>query len=196
MLTAKVEWPGYSAFQADLDHVINVDMTPLMRRWTEIIVEGNRRGVLSGVDGYDRPMPPLRYRDGRGRRTANRRVPNFGTTAAMETGFGPFATGLHDNLTTSQYQQLTGPRLAPRRDESRVIKNLRTEIRHPAFFQWEAIGVWVDVVDTDGRTFLQRHFGGWGRLPRYDLRPVRPRDVDFAINALKAFMKTEVFKRV
>src|SRR5262252_4562742 len=111
-----VEWAGYPALQDGLQALAAFDATLLMNRWEEILTEGNRRGVLSGIDGYDRPMPPLKYRTGAGKRTANRRVPLYGTTKFGTTGHGPYATGLHDNLTTAQYQELSGPRLAPRRE--------------------------------------------------------------------------------
>lgn len=188
---ATVEWPGLPKLLKQLNNVANLDCMPLMERWAATIVEGNRAGVLSGRDGFDRPMTPLRYRNGAGRKTSNRRVPNYGTTRHQAT-----AIGQNDNLTTTEYQKLTGPRLAPRGESSRVIKNLHTEIRHPEPNRWEAVGAWFNVISARGVPFLPFHFSGTRRLPRYDLRPVRPKDYEFCLNAAKAFLKAAFLGQV
>jgi hypothetical protein len=191
----QVTWPGYEGFLAGLTSTTQLDAAPLMQRWCDIIVEGNRRGVLKGVDGFNQPMTPLKYRNGAGKRTSNRRVPDYGTTLHESSGTGPFATGLHDNLAGWQYRQLTGPRLAPRREASRVIKNLHTRIDHnPSTGEWFALGAWYEVVSQKQVPFLPFHFNGMGRNPRYDLRPVRPEDRQFCLNALTAFM-SEHFRK-
>lgn len=193
-MPSEFSWPGFAKLQDGLQTLQNFDATPLMERWEDIIVEGNRRGVLSGVDGFDNPAPPLQYRGGAGKPTGNRRVPNYGTTTHETTGFGPYATGLHDNLTTAQYRRLTGPRLAPRREQSRIIKNLHTRIDHnPSAGTWAVIGAWADVVSAKGVPFLEFHFKGMGRNPRYDLTEVRPQDLQFCLNALQSFM-TKLFR--
>lgn len=193
MTTITVDWPDFGRLDQCLTALADFDAMPLMERWADIVVEGNRRGVLSGLDGHDRPMPPLKYRDGKGRPTANRKAGLYGTTAHGTTGRGPYATGLHDNLTTRQYQDLAGPRLAPRREQSRAVTNLHTEIRHPAPDVWEVVGAWLEVVSEDGVSFLPFHLEGTARLPRYDLRPVRPKDLQAAANALRAFLKEQFF---
>lgn len=195
MIELKVEWPEYSRVDEQLRALEEFDPLPLLERWRDIITEGNRRGVLSGLDGHDQPMPVLKYRDGKAKKTGNRKAGNFGTNRHETTGHGPFATGLHDNLTSAQYQELTGPRLAPRREASRVIKNLETEIRYQSDTGlWEVVGAWRAVVSADDFPFLPVHFDGLraGRgagfvMPKYDLRPVRPRDIEFAENELRAF---------
>ena len=196
-MPASYDWPTFDAMVGGMAGLIEVDARaePLMQRWADVIVEGNRRGVLSGLDGHDQPMPPLKYRNtGKIRKRANRQVPEYGTTRYESTGAGPYATGLHDNLTAAQYEQLTGPRLAPRLENSRVIKDLMTEIRYfPAEHKWEVVGAWDAVMSVKGVKFLPFHFNGEGRLPRYDLRPVRPRDLAFCVNALRAFLKDEFF---
>jgi hypothetical protein len=194
-----VEWPGLATLTARLIKTRNYDPTPVLQKWGPIIVEGNRRGVLSGLDGLDQPMPPLKYRNGAGKKTANRKGGangEFGKARFAATGRGMFASGFNDNLTTAEYQKLTGPRLAPRRDQSRVIKNLKTEIRRPLPDRWEVIGAWDDVVSVKGAKFLHAHFVGHGRLPAYDLRPVRPRDYQFCVNALNASTRGTFFERI
>lgn len=185
-----IEWPGNQTLVQRVRAIPSVDFSPVMRQWTSILIEGNRRGVLSGRDGRDQPMPPLKYRNGRGRRTGNRKAPNYGTTAEPEL------LGDGANLTTRQYQQLTGPRLAPRRERSRVIANLRAEIRRPRPDRWEAVAAWFDVVSRRGVAFLPHHFEGGRHLPRYDLRPVRPRDYQFCLNALRAFARQVFFRGI
>lgn len=202
-MPAGFEWDTFGAFTDGLNALANLDATPLMERWEEIIVEGNRRGVLSGLDGHNRPAPPLKYRFGVGKRTRNRRVPAYGTTAHDATGFGPFASGLNDNLPSSRYRELTGPRLAPRGEQSRAIKNLMTRIDYdPATHTWSVIGAWAEVVSAEGFPFLPVHFEGLkaGRgagftMPKYDLTPVRPEDLQFARNALMAFIRTDYLER-
>ena len=190
---------GLDRMVQGFEAVTSFDAMPLMKRWEDIVVEGNRRGVLAGLDGRNQRMPPLQYRDGGGKRTKNRRAPQYGTGLHDTSGAGPYAAGLHDNLTSSQYRQLTGPRLAPRGEASRVIKNLHTEIRSfPTEGRWEVVGAWYQkeggslgssVVSVKGVPFLIYHFEGQGRNPKYDLRPVRPEDLKFAANALRAFVK-------
>ena len=185
---ATFQFAGYQGLRRKLARLGDPDATPLLERWVETLIEGNRRGVLSGVDGNDQPMPPLKYRQGAGKRTRNRQAGSYGTPVHESTGWGLYASGLHDTLASSQYRQLTGPRLAPRGDASRAIKNLHGEIRHqPGSRVWEAVGAWYGVVSHEGTPFLPFHFEGQGRNPRYDLRPIRPRDYQFCLNAFRAW---------
>jgi hypothetical protein len=194
----KVDARGLGSIRQGLGLMRRADCLPLMVRWSEILVEGNRRGVLSGVDGHDRPMPPLKYRNGAGKATKNRKRPMFGKSLYEPMGSGPFAVGLHGNLTTSQYKQLTGPRLAPRGEASRVIKNLHAEARNPAKGRWEAVAAWLDVVSVKGVAFLPFHFDPQpgSRLPQYDLRPVRAEDYRYCLNALRDFARQTFFARL
>lgn len=170
-------------------HLLSADYLPLMDQWTDIMVEGNRRGVLSGVDGNDVPMPKLQYRTGKGKKTANRRRPKFGTNR-----FDTLVTVIGDNLTTSQYQELTGPRLAPRLEASRIIRNLYKEVRYDGLRTWTAVCYWDNVLSASGEPFYRYHFDGQGRNPKYDLRPVRPNDYRLCVNAARAFVKDLILK--
>lgn len=167
---ATAEWDGYQNLQVKLAALAAPDPTPLLERWEKIIVEGNRRGVLRGVDGYNRPMPPLKYRNGKGKAARNRTA-NFGINRRAPHG---------DNLTSTEYARLTGPRLAPRGEKSRVITNLLTQHGREGANTWFASARWFDVVSEDGKPFLPYHFDGTGHMPRYDLRPVRPEDLELA----------------
>ena len=185
---------GFDRIDLTFQTMAEFDAYPLMQQWCGHLIEGNRQGVLSGRDGNDNPMPPLKYRNGQGKKTGKRRFPDYGTTMWESTGFGPHLAGLHDNLTTSEYRQETGPRLAPQRDASRIIKNLHEAIEYdPLTKTWYAIAAWREVVSTKGVPFLPFHFAGMGRNPKYDLRPVRPQTIQFCINSLRAFIKETVF---
>lgn len=182
---ATFDFPGLVKIRQRLARIQNPDAEPLMLQWRQTIVEGNRRGVLSGRDGFDQPMPPLSYRGGAGKRTANRKVPDYGTTREAPI------VGSGANLTTRQYQQLTGPRLAPRGEASRVVRNLYDETRYDGK-RWEAVAGWHDVVSREGIEFLPYHFAknrGRATFPRYDLRPIRPRDYQHCVNAFRAWAK-------
>lgn len=196
MLTLEIEWPGLDRLIEEIRAIPNVDLMPVAIEGARIITEGNRRGVLSGLDGFDRPMPALKYRTGKGKKTRNRQVPDFGSTVAEATGAGPFASGLHDNLSALEYRELTGPRLAPRLENSRVIKNLFVRIDRPDDFTWVVVGAWLDVLSPAGVPFLPFHFDGDGSLPRYDLRPIRPQDLAFCENALEAFVQQSFFQGI
>ena len=181
---ASVSWSGFDSLRSAVEKIGDPPMAPLMERWEQIIVEGNRRGALQGIDGFDQPMTPLKYRAGQGIRARNRKG-NFGTTRYRPK----VSTGA--NLTTREYQQLDGPRLAPRYEHSRIIANLHTgHGRDPSNnYTWFAEGAWLDVVDRQGRSFLMAHFEPLpgSRIPRYDMRPIRPADMRLASDALRDY---------
>lgn len=184
-----LNWTGFDQADQTFYALANFDPMPVLNQWRQFIIEGNRRGVLSGVDGHDQAAPPLQYRNGSGRKTKNRQVPDFGTTTFQLHETGPFQVLPNDNLTTKEYRKLTGPRLAPRGELSRSIKALGTIIESPADGVWRVVGAW-DVFSVKGVKFLPFHFDGAGRLPKYDLRPVRPKDLEMCGNALRAYIQT------
>jgi hypothetical protein len=172
MISGKIDLSGLEHLQAKLRGVVDLDrranVKPVLDALGALIVEDNRAGVMAGKDKDGNPMPPLRYRDGKGRATKYR-----------PKSFGKGRRGLNEaNLTAAQYRRLTGPRLAPRKGNSRVIHNLkvRKAIREktPNGIRWIVSAAWINVVSAKGRPFLTAHFDGKGRLPKYDLRGVRP----------------------
>ena len=112
----------------------------------------------------------------------------------MFAGIGSWTTAPHNNLTSAQYRLLGGPPLAPRDQFSRVITNLKVTIGGPpnGSPNWYAEGAWDEVVNVQGQPFLKYHFDGTGRLPRRDLRGVRPQGVAKAIDALRNWAKDAV----
>ena len=172
---------------------------PLMERWERVIEADNRRGVLAGTDRYGHPAPRLKYRpvgkplrltaDQRLGQKANRR-------RGVYMGQGPAASGLHNNLTSGEYRRLDGPRLAPRKQFSRVITNLVTgHGREPGDPRiWFAEGVWAEVVSVDGTPFLRFHFDGDGQA-KYDLRGVRIEGAAELVASLEAWAKLQIRER-
>lgn len=169
-MPSEFSWLGYDALSRKLLRLADPDATPLMEQWEKIIVEDNRKGVLEGYDMDDKPYPELKYRAGHGQVTRGRKGKSHGTVVK-----GAHSPGVGGNLTTAEYRQLTGPRLAPRGEGSRVITNLMSGHGRDTGdrFRWFALGKWFDVVNAKGEEFLHYHFDGMGRNPRYDLRGVR-----------------------
>lgn len=178
----------------------HMDATPLMKTWMDLIVADNRKGVLAGTDKDGNPMAPVTYRPkgptvGIKAKSAARFRNNQPANRRGEfLGFGRHASGLHNNLTTQEYEQLTGPPLAPRGAFSRVITNLIPGFEEPPAGSsvWTAYGAWVEVVSTKGVPFLQFHFNGGGFLPRRDLRGVRPEGREKARKAAIAWMADQI----
>jgi hypothetical protein len=95
----------------------------------------------------------------------------------------------NNNLRTDQYRKLTGPRLAPRRDQSRAIANL--VFREPRLFGWgwRLEAYWKDVLTPKGRKLLPPHFEGRiKKTPAYDLRGVRPWGMERMRHIARAFV--------
>ena len=172
----------------------------LMTTWMKIIEEDNRKGVLAGTDKDGVRMAPVTYRPKRpalsigvGASSRLRNNANGRSKVGISAGFGPHAAGFHNNLTRREYEQLSGPPLAPRGQFSRVITNLKTDFYpSPDGKTWTAYGFWLDVVSTKGRAFLHAHFNGFGRLPRRDLTGVRPEGREKARRAAIAWMSDQI----
>jgi hypothetical protein len=180
-----------------LGTITTAQVRPLLERWERILVEDNRKGVLAGLDKYGMPMPPLGYRDGTGARTRSRARNSFefgtinrASAAEKNRAFlGRHGRGKgqvrFNNLKGSQYRRQTGPRLAPRRDASRVITNLVTESGQDGPRRFTVTALWRRVVTKKGKPFLIYHFTGAGKNPKYDLRGVRAWGLDRAREALR-----------
>ncbi len=141
----------------------------------KIMEDDNRKGILAGTDKDGGYMLATTYRPkGKGRYADARQKNNAKGRRGAFSGFGPAAAGLHNNLTSAEYRKLNGPPLAPRRGFSRVITNYVTVPFVEGPLRFGVIGTWLNVVDAKGRPFLKHHFEGKGRLPKRDLRGVRP----------------------
>jgi len=157
---------------------------PLMKSIERRIEEGNRKGILAGLDKDGNPAPRLTYRPiGTPLKlTVAQRLGQGSRRKRGEfSGFGPAASGLNNNLTSAEYRRLGGKRLAPRDQFSRSITNFATGHYRLDETSWGAVGGWVDVVSNTGFHFLPVHFDGKplgrnGPSKRYDLRGVRPDD--------------------
>jgi hypothetical protein len=192
---------------AGLDRLVNrltmlqsPDAVPLMQTWMQVIQEDNRKGVLAGTDKDGGYMIGVTYRPkgptvGIKAKSASRFRNNAkaGGKAGHFAGFGIHVAGLNNNLSRGEYEQLTGPPLAPRGQFSRVITNLKTGFeRSSDWLEWRAYGFWDEVVDAKGRPFLHAHFEGLGHLPIRDLRGVRPEGREKARRAAIAWMSDQI----
>ncbi len=168
------------------DPVLKRAMDDLLKSWERFMEEGNRKGVLAGTDGAGQPAPPLRYRPkGEVRKlTVEQRLGQRPRKRRGEFyGAGKHQSGLNNNLTTTEYRHLDGPRLAPRRQFSRSVTNTATtHDKDPdERLVWYAELSWVEVVSPSGFHFLPVSFKGLpfgknGPRVQYDLRGIRPPD--------------------
>lgn len=190
---------GLSRLHRRLALLKDPDATPLMASWMKTVADGNRRGVLAGLDGDGRPMAPVTYRPKGGILKPTRAQKNTDNARARRgafAGFGVHAAGLHNNLTSSEYRRLAGPPLAPRGAFSRTIANFMVDYAKLRVGLWQVTYWWQDVASRKGVSFLRYHFDGatgGGRrrsvtLPRRDLRGIRPDDERKVQASLKAWM--------
>jgi len=197
-MSTHLDLSGLGRIRERLRRVANPDATKLMVSWEKIIDDDNRRGILDGLNKDGVPMPPVTYRPRPTGPLKATRVqknnPKKGARRGHFAGFGPAVSGLHNNLTSAEYRRLGGPPLAPRGAFSRVITNLKFRSGRVSAMVWQAIGYWDQVVSTKGVPFLQAHFDGARagkrrrvKLPRRDLRGVRPGGLEKARRALRAW---------
>jgi hypothetical protein len=191
-----MDYRGIDRILAKLNRIKDLDPTPVLRDWGKVIIEDNRAGVLGGKQYNDSPMAPVKYRPAEAKPTAFRshKAGKFGTTTGRFKGFAPAGQESNakvgrtvlpnNNLTTEQYKKLSGPPLAPRGDESRVIANLVLREPYKTGDRWVAEAYWADVVDAKGRPFLKRAFAA-----RRDLRGVREAGRKKAAAILRLFAK-------
>jgi hypothetical protein len=196
ILNPFVMFPGYAEALALLERLRRPVFTPLFDAWLDIIVEDNRVGVLAGLDKDGIPLEEVRYRKGLAQKARFRTGKAMGTRVGRFKGFAPgrltakFDTILaNNNLSTSAYKKLAGPPLAPRGEQSRVIRNLVKRTPRKEGGAWIVACGWVDVVDPKGKPFLMKHFEGRGNLAKRDLRGVRLQGQDLAVKALGHFVQ-------
>lgn len=193
-MSTTLDTSGVDRLMTGLRALGDFDATPLMVTWTGLIEEDNRRGVLHGLDKDGVPMVAVKYRPKPPGPLKPNRSQRGGARANAKRGPFPFnALGgvNHGNLTSAEYRLLGGTPLDPRDQFSRVVTNLKTGYGRtgPLDMQWYAMGYWDEVVSTKGVPFLRFHFDGEGRLPRRDLRGVRPAGVAKALESLRAFAR-------
>lgn len=200
MNTATIDLTGLDRLTQRFRLLVNPNAQPLMVTWENVLDEDNRRGVLAGTGGDGMPLARVTYRPkyasigplkkGQKSRTLTT-AQRLGQKASVRRG--QYNQGMaNGNLTTKEYQQLDGPPLAPRRQFSRVITNYRQTSSQTSPTTWEAVGLWDGVVSTKGRSFLMYHFTGAGRLPRRDLRGVRPWGLERARVTARNWMIAEI----
>jgi hypothetical protein len=194
-MAAVIDLTGLDRLTARLRMIVDPDATPLMRTWMRIIADDNRRGVLAGIDKDGAPMKPVTYRPVGAPTKLTAAQKNNARRRGKYLGFGDHPAGVNNNLASSEYRRLGGPPLAPRGAFSRVITNLLTAFGRVGS-SWGAIGYWNEVVNRDGQQFLEYHFNGaplkHGRLPKRDLRGIRPEGRQKAAQAARAWMIDQI----
>jgi hypothetical protein len=179
----------------------NPDATNLMLTWERILERSNREGILAGTDGQGNPLQPVTYRPKlkAGEKplqlTAEQRLGRRANAIRGQfAGYGKAGGGLqkNNNLTSAEYRKLAGPPLAPRRQFSRAITNFKTDWAQLPSGTWQVTYWWEDVVSTKGVSFLKYHFEGTKKLPKRDLRGLRPKGKQEAQLAAREWMKDQV----
>jgi hypothetical protein len=174
---------------------------PLMKHLERIMVEDNLRGVLAGTDKDGNQAPELTYRpvEKGVKLTVEQRLgQNPRKKRGDFYGVGKHQSGTHNNLTSAEYRLLDGPRLAPRRQFSRVITNFyATSFQTNNPNVWVGVGGWREVVSPTEYHFLPVHFDGLplgknGPSKRYDLRGIRPEGMEQFRLALLAWAQDTV----
>jgi hypothetical protein len=183
-----IDLTGLDHVAAGLRRLQSPNVQPLLDSCMLIIEADNRQGIMAGTDKDGVPMRAVTYRpQGPPKRFAKRKV-------------GAFNPGTGGNLSSVEYRRLGGPPLAPRGTASRVITNLHTGSGRESDTRWYVIGYWEDVVSSGGVPFLIAHFEGRTittkraviKLPRRDLRGLRPAGREKARTALRAWARDEV----
>jgi hypothetical protein len=180
-------------FADDRNPILNRAIGDLLKSWERRLEEGNRKGVLAGLDKDGHPAPALTYRP-RGEVRKLTVAQRLGQHSRKKRG--QYSGGTSAGLTTTEYRHLDGPRLAPRRQFSRIIANVETGQGKDTTqrFVWFASLAWRDIVSRKGYRFLKVHFDGLplgkgGPVKRYDLRGIRPVDRDLMKRDLRNWVK-------
>lgn len=188
---SRVDTSAIDAVLAKLGRAANVsyeDIKPLLEESERILIEGNRKGVLSQQGGHGQRLPDVTYRGSFSKTTYARRGQKFGSASGTFKGrkFGGIASGdphAHGNLTTAEYRRLTGPPLAPRGEQSRVITNCVTSSGQDGSGRFFVKRGWKQVLDRRGRPFLKYAFR------KRDLRGVRPWEREQIRKATRVWVK-------
>lgn len=167
---ATVEWPDFDRFRrrtTALATLSEADLEPLADAWQDTLYEDHRLCTLRGEAKDGTPFPKTTYRGSSVRPKARARSgARFGAKVGDFGGFGPFASGLHNNLSPAEYRKLDGPPLAPRGEHSRILTNWFSDWGMTGPGQMQVASFLMDIVDIKGRPFMtSAHFdGGSGKV--------------------------------
>ncbi len=174
---------------------------PLVKCWESVLEDGNRRGVLTGLDKDDKPAPQLHggpVGTAKKLSVAQRPGQHPNRRRGRYAGRGEYEEILaNNNLPTRELAKLAGPYAAPRRQFSRLITNLTTGSgRDPSDPKvWRAGAAWVEVVIPKGQPILHMIFDGTDTLNPYDLRGIRAEEKAEMWESFRAWAKLEIRKR-
>lgn len=173
--------------QSMLHAIENPDFSDLMDQIRIAMDEDHVRGVIAGKDKDGNPLVPVKYRTGRpGKLKRKSTIRNWRTQGSL--------TSPNDSLTTSEYRKLTGPPLAPRGLDSRVVRNFETAAGFTGK-EWFVESFLTNVLNRKGEPFMHYHFDGSGRLPVRDLRGIRPEGRERIKKLLALEIRRQFFNR-
>lgn len=168
-----------------LDSMTNPDFSAFMQQCEIAIHEGHIRGVMAGTGGDGHKLIETSYR-------TSEAAPLKKSRTIRNSRFGPPGITKDDNLTTAEYVKLKGPPLAPRGLGSRVIRNFASESGLDAD-GWYVTAYLVGIISRKGKPFMEYHFTGAERLPRRDLRGIRPETKSRILKLLDLEIRRQFF---
>ena len=168
-----------------LDSMENPDFSQFMEQCEVAIHEGHIRGVMAGTDKDGVPMIETTYRN-------SNAMPLKKSRTISNSRFGAPGMTKNDNLKTSEYVKLKGPPLAPRGLGSRVLRNFASESGLDAD-GWYVTAYLVGIISRKGKPFMEYHFTGAGRLPKRDLRGIRPETKSRILKLLDLEIRRQFF---
>lgn len=193
MARSYVSWDSFSGIMTILAWTADPDLSDLCEILRDVIFEDNKRGVLAGLDKDGMPMAPTVRESTPEGHWVRYRLPDGKPARYFQAGSSPTPGA------PPWVSEGSGPPLAPRREQSRVIANLATTYARNGPSNWVVTGTWEDVVSTPrsgpGVSFLPFHFEGQGRLPTRDLAGLRPQGLQEALEIVSAWTEAQIDAR-
>lgn len=161
-------WEGFDELNALLDRLGQPPPEGMFEELEEVIQRDNERGILAGTDRNGNPMKPTKRQGLAQGHWAGTVLPDGRIVRYYQSGQTPGPRAPADGGDGS------GPPLAPKGKQSRVIKDLVTAHFENKPGEWHVIGAWENVLSRKGVPFLPFHFRGEGKLATRDIAGLRP----------------------
>lgn len=189
MARSYASWDSFNGVMAVMAWASDPDLEDLCLMLEDVIAEDNRRGVLAGQDKDGAPMvATVREATPEGH-WVTYRLPDGKPARYFQAGRSP-TPGAPPWVSEGD-----GPPMAPRREQSRVIANLKTAHARTGPDGWIVFGAWENVLSNRGVSFLPFHFEGQGRLPTRDLAGLRPQGLQEALEIVSAWTEAQIDAR-
>ena len=190
-ISLNVELTG--RLQKMLYSIVHPDFSNLMNSIRVAMDEDHVKGIMAGKDKDGNTTTPVTYRNG----VIDRKLVKAMKKQAINNWRyqAPIAIDAADaNLTTAEYKKLSGPPLAPRGLNSRIIRNYATQAGFDGNNWWVEAAL-IDIVNKKGNPFMQYHFEGSGRLPQRDMRGIRPEGMTKIRKLVALEIRRQFFER-